>query len=287
MKFLRGLVLDEKLPAYSALSARGRKQTGDKPGRIVSHGVWHKPAVLNLVSDFLMIFAVFGLGWALVVWLMSRPLLPLREIVVVTPLAQVNQAQLEYVARTAIHGNFFTVNLESVRHAFETLPWVRQAKVRRRWPDGLELRLEEQQAVAYWMASENGEPYLVNRQGEVFAASSEADMPVLDGPPGTAAWLLARHAEFSQMLAPLDASLSALTLSGREAWQLKLSNDMVILLGREQEKDPVDKRLARFVASWPHIQAKTGLHIAVADLRYPNGFALTPAGQPGLVKGKK
>jgi cell division protein FtsQ len=164
----------------------------------VERGLWHRPALLNLISDLLTLGAAVALGWALVIWFVSRPLFPLRELVVLTEPDQVTEEQLEYAARLAVQGNFFTVDLEGVKQTFEKLPWVRKAEVRRRWPDALELRLEEHEAVAYWTVSESGEARLVNRQGEVFVAASNADMPQFDGPQGSASWLLARHAEFSE-----------------------------------------------------------------------------------------
>jgi len=239
--------------------------------------MWHRPELLNLVSDLLTLLGAIGLGWALMLWFVSRPLFPLSEVVVLSPLAHVTEEQLEYAARTAIDGNFFTVDLASMKTAFEKLPWVRKAEVRRRWPDALELRLEEHEAVAYWTVSESGEARLVNRQGEVFVAASNADMPQFDGPQGSANWLLARHAEFSSMLQPLGVRLVGLALSAREAWQLQLDNGMTIVLGREQDKSPLMDRLRRFIAVWPRVHEQIDIDIKTADLRYASGFALTPA----------
>jgi cell division protein FtsQ len=239
-------------------------------------GLWHRPALLNLAADLLMLLAAIGLGWALVLWFVSRPLFPLREVVVLTAPTQVTEEQLEYAARVAIDGNFFTVDLESVRAAFEKLPWVRRAEVRRRWPDALELRLEEHEAVAYWTVSDSGDVRLVNRHGEVFVAASNADLPQFDGPQGSSGWLLARFGEFSTMLQPLGLRLAGLALSAREAWQLRLDNGLVIVLGREQDKSPLAERLQRFIAVWPRVREQIDIDIKVADLRYPSGFALTP-----------
>ena len=264
---------DARLRAAPA-SAR---QTGGGSARVRERkGLWNRPALLDLISDLLMLFAAIGLGWALVTWFLSRPLFPLRELVVLTPPARVTEAQLEYVARTAIRGNFFTIELDSVRAHFEKLPWVRRAEVRRRWPDGIELRLEEHQAVAYWSVNDSGDTRLVNRQGEVFTASSDAAMPAFSGPQGSAALLLARHETYSKLLQPMGVTLIELMLSAREAWQLKLDNGLVIVLGREQERAPLEARLTRFVSAWPSVEQNIGLQVSVADLRYPGGFALTP-----------
>ncbi|WP_408003497.1 cell division protein FtsQ/DivIB [Pseudothauera nasutitermitis] len=270
-------------PLSSAPAASGAGRGGRARE---SEGLWHRPLVLNLIADVLMMFAALGLTWAAVSWLLARPFFPLREVVLLSPPAQVTSAQLEYVARAAIHGNFFTVDLDQVRADFEKLPWVRRAEVRRRWPDTLELRLQEHQAVAYWTSGDDGDTRLVNRQGEVFVAASNARLPSFAGPQGSAAYVLAHYESFVRRLAPLGHELVGVVLSAREAWQLRLDNDMVIVLGREQDKAPLDERLARFVAAWPQAREGIGVQVAVADLRYPSGFALTPAGTLAM-KGKQ
>ena len=83
--------------------------------------------------------------------------------------------------------------------------------------------------------------------------------------------------EMFQQLQPLGVRLVGLALSAREAWQLQLDNGMTIVLGREQEKSPLVERLQRFIAVWPGVHKEIDIEIRVADLRYPGGFALTPA----------
>lgn len=270
--------MDDRRPGSAlkraVLSASARTQGRRDPG------VWDRPAVLDLVSDLLMLFSVGVFAYVLVMWIVSRPFFPLREVVVLTPPGQVTPAQIEYAARSAVNGNFFTVQLGEVRDALEKLPWVRRAEVRRRWPDSLELRLEEHQAVAYWSPVGGDEIHLVNRQGEVFVAASNARLPLFSGPQGSATYLFGRHREFLSMLEPLGTGLKRVLLSAREAWELELDDGLVILLGRDRERAPVAERLARFVKLWPETQERVGIPVAVADMRYQRGFALTPAHVP-------
>lgn len=247
-----------------------------RPRRASRPTVWERPEVLNLMSDLLLLFAALALGYALVVWFLTRPFFPVREVTVLTPLAQVTSAQLEFAARSAIKGNFFLLDLESVRGAFEKLPWVRRAEVRRRWPDALELRLEEHQAVAYWSSNDDEAAHLVNRQGEVFVAASNANLPAFTGPQGSAPYLLQRYGAFNRALGELGRRVVGVRLSPREAWQLELDDGMVLVLGRDQEKAPLQDRLARFIRAWPQTIEQVGVQVAVVDLRYQGGFALTP-----------
>lgn len=244
-------------------------------------GFWDRPMLIDLVADLLIGFAVLLLVWAGIVLFQRLPLFPLREVRVVTAPVQVTPGQIEHVARVATVGNFFTVDLESVRSGFEKLPWVRHAEVRRRWPDCLELALEEHTAVARWRRAEQGgseEARLVNMYGEVFAAASEDDLPIFAGPEGSAALVLARYREFTQALSPLGRRPQLVSLSQREAWQLRLDNGLILELGHDEAKHPLAERMNRFVKYYRPALEKTRIASGgVVDMRYPNGFALRVA----------
>ena len=232
--------------------------------------------MMHLLADWLMLGATFALGYAAVLWLVRLPVYPVRDLVVAAPLNQVAPAQVEYAARRAVTGNFFTVDLDRVRETFEKLPWVRQVQVRRVWPAGLEVSIDEHVAAARWRQGD-GEPWLVSVRGEVFGASSEEDLPLLAGPEGSAPEVLRRYREFSETLAPLGRRPRAVSLSPRLAWQVRLEDGAVVELGRDQAKSPVDERLRRFVSAHGELTARLPAATAVVDLRYPNGFAIKPA----------
>lgn len=236
-------------------------------------GFWDKPPLLNLTADVLMLFGSVVLIYALVVAAQRLPVFPMRQVVVTGKLQQVTRTQLEYAARSAVTGNFFTTDLNAVRSAFEKLPWVRRADVRRRWPDSIELSLEEQVAVAKWKQADGGYR-LVNSFGEVFVASSEETLPLFAGPEGTAAEMLSRYKDFNQSLLSLKRTAVEVNLSPREAWQIKLDDGLVLDLGREENKHPIAERMQRFVAAYPEVREKLHLQPVLIDMRYPNGFAL-------------
>lgn len=255
-------------------SMAGGQGTGDS-------GLWHQAALMNLLADVLIVLAVAGLGWAGLTALQRLPVFPLRELVLTTAPHRVTPEQLEHAARGAMNGNFFTVDLEAARAAFEKLPWVRKAAVSRQWPDGLKLTLEENEAVAHWRYL-NGEPGLVNTHGEVFVAELPAAtpaLPQLHGPAGSAREVLERYAEFSRVLASIDRRIDSVTLSPRRAWQLKLDDGVAVELGRDQSREQTGERLERFVTHYPALRQQVGA-VRVADMRYPNGLVLS-----GLVLG--
>jgi cell division protein FtsQ len=251
-----------------------RGNTRVEPGS--GDGFWDRPMLINLLADLLLLAGGMLLAWSGAMALQRLPVFPLKQLVVTTSLDQVSRAQIEYTARNALSGNFFTVNLETAQTAFERMPWVRSASLRRHWPDGIELDLEEHRAAARW-TSQEGEPRLVSTRGEVFMASTSEPLPAFAGPEGSAPRVLDRYRQFSDGLAVIGRKPVAIHLSARDAWQLKLDDGVVLELGRDQPKHPLTERLNRFTTHYIAVSnsAKNRLQtIGVVDMRYPNGFAL-------------
>jgi len=246
--------------------------------------MWNKPHLLNAIADLLMLVASAALLAAAAVWLVRVPSLPVKQVVFVEALPHTKRGDVEQVLPASLKGNFFSLNLETVRGALEKLPWARKVEVRRVWPAKLEVRIEEHKPVARWG---EGRGELVNTYGEVFAAllpdEEGASLPLLFGPNGTAQEVLRHYGDFAGAFKPIGETPVQVTLSPRLAWQLKLQNGMLVDIGREQPKAPVGVRLQRFIEIYPETVAKRAVRPAVVDLRYPNGFAMRVAGE---VKGK-
>jgi cell division protein FtsQ len=271
--------LAKGVPAFQSASPAD-KSAGRGAVKNVS-GFWHSAEWMNLVSDILLLVASVAIGYAVVKTLLRMPLFELHEVVITTPLGQVTGAQLEYAAVSSMRGNFFTVDLDKARESFEKLPWVRHAQLRRRWPATVEVSLEEQAAVAYWKMLDTGDMRLVNTYGEVFDAASNAVMPVFSGPSERAGEMLDAQHRWDDMLQPIGRHIISMNLSPRSAWQLHLDDGLVLEMGRDQAKAPVDDRLKKFVLAYPSAHEKLQRRWAVADLRYPAGFAVKMTNEIG------
>ncbi len=243
-----------------------------------SPGMWHKPQQLQRLANGLLFFSVLVFGYVGLMFVMQRvTLFPMETLTVTTPLRQVTPAQVEYATLDSVSGNFFTVSPERVRQAFEKLPWVREAKVRRTWPGGLEVSLDEQEAIAQWRPGGGDESMLMNGRGELFAAASYQKLPVLSGPLGRESDVLARYRDFSDIVRPHGFNISVINLSSRDAWSLRLESperQLTLELGREQNNAPLLDRLTRFMDAYPVIKDQFPAPLVGADLRYPNGFAV-------------
>jgi len=241
------------------------------------NGLWQDARALNALANALLgatLLAVLAAGaW----WVSQRPFFTLAHVRIdAVPgheLQRVSPVQLRSAVGRRVNGNFFSVDLDAVRAVFESVPWVRRAAVRRVWPDGLEVSIEEHRALALW-----GDGRIVNTFGELFVANlaeaeEDGELPQLSGPEGTALRVARRYAELREAVAGLDAEPEAVALSARHAWTLRLDDGTTLLLGRDQGI-PIERRVARWVESWPIVVATLNRRAEVIDLRYPNGFAI-------------
>ena len=204
-------------------------------------------------------------------WASSKSYFAIRQVKVVSQLAEVDPGLLESAIRTDLRGTFFSVSPARARATLKKLPWVSDVSIKRRWPFALDVDVAEHRAVGYW-----GDNELLSDQGEVFRAASKAPMPRFDGPIASSKDILNRYRETRLALASHGLDIKVFAMSPRGAITVTTGNDMQLEFGREH----FPERLARFVAlynTWPQ-SYRNGL--ARVDLRYKAAIAIARNGTP-------
>lgn len=191
-----------------------------------------------------------------------------RQFEVNGELQFVSREQLQRVLVEQADAGYFSLDLARVKRELEAMSWVRQADLRRTWPDKLSVNVIEQRPVAYW-----GETACLNRFGEVFSTDSTVPrlkLPYLQGMPGREKQLLVDFLDYQRQLERLDRQLVQLSEDARLDQRLLLADGTVIALGREQHRE----RLARFAAVYSRELQPVAEKIAALDLRYQHGFSV-------------
>jgi len=244
------------------------------------------PADIRLMNATAVVLggvAALALAAVALMWVAHQPVFALRSIRVEGDLAHNSALTIRANAAPKLAGNFFTLDLGAGRRAFEAVPWVRQAVVRRVWPNRLAVRLEEHRAVALWSLAASGDSRedaadkLVNSFGEVFEANlgdvEDDALPTLRGPDGSSAHLLALLGRLQPVFAAIDAHIDTLELSGRGSWRAELDSGAEIELGRGSD-DEVIARTRSFVATLPQVTARYQRPLEYADLRHNDAYAV-------------
>lgn len=168
--------------------------------------------------------------------------------------------------------NYFSLDLARIEGAVEALPWTHRAKVRRSWPHGLSVRVEEQRPVARW-----GERNWLNDEAEIIQLDevvATENLVSLQGPDSIAPEVWSRYNQWRPRLREVGLHIESITVDPRFAWSLQLrplesGGVFQVLLGVAKH----DPRMRRLTSSYGALRQQAD-SLRNIDLRYPNGMAI-------------
>ncbi len=234
--------------------------------------------LMNATASVLFMACAVAAMAAVAWWALRHPSFAITGITVHGDTVHNNAVTLRANVTPRLSGNFFTVDLPQARSAFEAVPWVRHAVVRREFPNRLGVTLEEHKPVALW--GDENEPRMVNSFGEVFEANVDDvdsdDLPRLSGPTEQAAEVLAMYRALEPLFDSIDLSIESLALTGRGSWSTRLDSGAEIELGRGTVPE-VTARTLQFTRTLTQVTSRYGRRtdtLESADLRHAQGYAV-------------
>lgn len=198
---------------------------------------------------------------------------PIEELRLEGKFINLDPAEVQRIIVAELGDNYFSLDLEHIEQIVEALPWVRQARVRRSWPNSLNVTIEEQHPVSRW-----GQNEWLNENAEIVRLGDDVfidGLVVLHGPKSSAKEVWQRYNEWAPMLRKAGLEVTSIEVDDRFAWTLLArpeggSHTSEVLLGTDDH----DRRLQRLINSYSGLQKQTGI-VLTMDLRYPNGMAIT------------
>lgn len=164
---------------------------------------------------------------------------------------------------------FWGQDVKSIQAQIVSLPWVKQAVVRKIWPNRLSVWVTEYQPAAIW---NNGQ--FVTADGVVFQLPPERltdkNLPSLGGPDYQSGKVLDAWNQIYADFKSKNLTVKGVSIDDRGAWSVTLDNDIVLRLGRGEWKS----KLERFVTIYPQIEVPENKKIDYIDLRYTTGAAV-------------
>lgn len=224
----------------------------------------------------LMIFSLLGfIGYEFVVkWHVK--LLPMKSIshpikyVRVEGVFQyLSKNEVQAVVQPLVMSGFFEVDIQEIQATVASLPWVDSVNVKRIWPDAIDIKVFEKKPFARW-----GENSLITERGTIFTPpqiEAFVNMTLVHGPDMQQIKLLEIMKGIRLALADQSMELSEFYINDRDAWKIKLSNNLEILLGRNEQL----KKLQKFLRTLEVLKQEQIEQMVLVDLRYPNGYAVS------------
>lgn len=212
-------------------------------------------------------------GWIVLGWMDDAQRLPLSKLVLTGDRHYTRNDDIrQSILALGAPGTFMSQDVNIIQSQIERLPWIKQASVRKQWPDELKIHLVEYVPIARW-----NDQHMVDADGNAFSVPAERTskqiLPMLYGPEGSENEVLQGYRDMGQVLAKDKFTLKEAAMTARRSWQVTLSNDIKLNLGRGDTM----KRLARFVELYPVLQQQAqtdGKEISYVDLRYDSGAAV-------------
>ena len=238
------------------------------------------PNKLDNIKKFTVIIYgfIFLLSIFVAIQFLARVDLPIKQISIIGEYQHIDKEQVDLIANEYIEGNFFSINLDQTRHAFKKLAWVREIAIRKKFPDTLEVTIEEHKPIARW-----GRVGLVNSYGEIFNAASQEELPSFIGYETFVKEMTLKFMEMNKILSKELMQVGTITLSERLSWEVITDNQVRVILG----KDNIIKKLNLFTNNYQNILAELKNRIEYVDLRYKDGFSVKKLQERSIKKPKE
>jgi len=222
---------------------------------------WRPPAWLTVSLGVILLLAT-------IIWYLPKEQwLPIDSIRLVGRFEHVGQQQLQKQLEPYLGQGFFTVDIKGLRRKTEQLPWVRESRVRRIWPNRLQLRVIEREAVARY-----DDTHLIDSNGDLFVADARAfaTLPLINGYAKQSRQLLENYANLAPRFESIGLKIAEWKEDDKGSLNFRFDNGMELRIGsREREQ-----KIEQFLAVYPKYIAPQQDRIAVIDFRYSNGFAV-------------
>ena len=220
-----------------------------------------------LARVFAVFIALSGLVLMLVV-VINLIQLPIVRVGVTGKLEYVTREKISELVAPYLNSGFVAVDLGGLRDALEDLPWISRVVLKREWPDGLNIEVHEQRAIAQWQQHS-----FVNHSGELFTPNKKvviADLPKLSGPDSSQRKVMVNYRKMAQFLGQSDLKLLSLKIDDRGSWRCLITGNRELVLGRID----VIKRMQNFLLLYETFNERERQQFAQIDLRYTNGLSV-------------
>jgi cell division protein FtsQ len=195
--------------------------------------------------------------------------LPLKYVRTEGVFQYLSKNEIKTVLQPLVMTSFFEADMQAIHSVVSTLPWVDTVTVKRIWPDAIDIKIREKKPYARW-----GKNSLITERGVIFTPNNSEqfqDLIVVTGPEQQQVKVLEIMKGVKTALADQSMQLAEFSVNDRWAWKIKLVTGLEILLGRNEQL----KKLQRFLKTLAVLKQEQVDAMALVDLRYPNGYAVS------------
>ncbi|AMA65105.1 Cell division protein FtsQ [Candidatus Arsenophonus lipoptenae] len=225
---------------------------------------------LYVVFFFILLSTIIMSGWSILNWIKDINITPISRLVITGERQYTQDDNIKkLISSLSIYNTYMGIDINKIRHQIKNIPWIKQVSVRKLWPNELRIHIVEYKPYAKW-----NDNFFINEEGIIFSLpvviNINSNLPMLYGPKNSEQDVLKMYRIMNQQLSLYNFNIKSLSMTVLRSWQVILSNDMRLNIGKDNIKD----RLNRFIVLYPLLQKVTDKRIGYIDLRYSSRAAV-------------
>ena len=192
----------------------------------------------------------------------------ITKIQYVTEMKRVSSDELIGISTKIYDESFLQINLNDVKEEIEQVNWVKSVSLERRWPDQINILIEEEDIIGWW-----NKDSIINSKGNLFSLDQQSlpgGLIEFYGPDGQQALVYEKYLLFAEELTTRGILIEKVTLDFKGSWVVTIRPNIALRLGKEN----ISERFDRFLMIWDESLLDNLAVIEYIDLRYTEGFSV-------------
>lgn len=224
--------------------------------------------VLECVFVVVLLMGIAASIYAIYQRLSQQNFFPLKRVIIQEPLRYGDMREVSEIIRNHHQRDLLHMDVTLLADEMQRLDWIAKASVYKRWPDAVEVKLEERVPVVRWggraFLDASGEPFSIPDNDKL------RELATIHGPDGYEKQVLQYWHDIAPWLGARQLQLQQLSLDQRLVWHAELENGLDVILGRDQLND----RLKKLAVVNDKVIKSYHRYIEAIDLRYHDGFSV-------------
>ena len=192
----------------------------------------------------------------------------ITKIQYVTEMKRISIDDLRGISSKIYDEGFLQINLSDIKEEIEQVNWVKSVSLERRWPDQINITIEEEDIVGWW-----NKDSIINSKGNLFLLDQQSlpsGLIEFNGPNGQQEMVFEKYLLFAEELTARGILIEKVTLDFKGSWSVTIRPNITLRFGKEN----ISERFDRFLMIWDESLLDNLAVIEYIDLRYAEGISV-------------
>ena len=248
-----------------AIFSKERSKKNRRRGAFSYKSNLYKEKSQRKIIKKVILLIIFSATFFLLFSLLNQSITKIQYI---TEMKRVSPDDLRGISSKIYDEGFLQINLSDIKEEIEQVNWVKSVSLERRWPDQINILIEEEDIIGWW-----NKDSIINSKGNLFSLDQQSlpgGLIEFYGPDGQQALVYEKYLLFAEELTTRGILIEKVTLDFKGSWVVTIRPNIALRLGKEN----ISERFDRFLMIWDESLLDNLAVIEYIDLRYTEGFSV-------------